>query len=187
MSALDLTTAGSLRSRPRSRALTLTEIIVVVFLASLIMGASLFLWRRTGSTVQKGSAMIDMQQTLRAISGSLRSDIRTMVSLDECSSGRLALTALRGGRPVAITYSLDAAKGTLSRSEAGGPRKLFQPTGLVAAIRFSALPSLREARTVVMALDLVARPTGNKAPASELTIVDQFTTRSFEPPFEHVP
>lgn len=187
MSALDLTTAGSRRRKPWPSAFTLTEIIVVVFLASLIMGASLFLWRRTGTTVQKGSAMIDMQQTLRAISGSLRSDVRTMVSLEECGPGRLALTALRGGRPVAITYSLDATRGTISRSEAGGPRKMFQPTGLVAAIRFSALPSVHEARTVVMALDLVARPTGSKAPASELTIVDQFTTRSLEAPFEHVP
>ena len=175
-------------SRPssrRPRGFTLTEIAVVALLATLMIGAAILIWSRTGSITHKGAGLLDLQQILQAITHSLRSDIRTLVSVKSCEPTKLTFLVRRKDRDVEITYRFDEGKRTLIRNEGDSAETDFHGAHQVKAVSFEAKPGIQDFEYLEVALELET-PAPKGAPASSLAVVHRFSSRSLNSPFEVV-
>lgn len=171
--------------RTREPGVTLVEILVVFTIGVLVIGGGVLLWGRTGRTVVKGEEMMDLQLALRAIDGRIRSDVRTLVVMKSCTGGKVAFVARQKGKEVQISYQFDEKARTLIRKATGSPDTDFQAPGLVGSVEFVPLPSVPGFESLQMALELLSvEKKGN--PGSRLAVVNQFSSRSREPPFEIV-
>lgn len=169
----------------RPSGVTLAEILVVVVLATLVMGAGLLVWGRTSRTVVKGEEMMDLQLALRSINERIRSDVRTLVAVKSCSKDKVSFTARKKGKEIQVAYRFDEGARTLVRTADGAPESFFNAPGLVSSVEFRAQPSVEAFESLELTLELRSvEKRGN--PGSRLAVVSQFSSRSREPPFEIV-
>lgn len=188
--------------RPRSdrsvwqatRGLSVIEIMVVIALSSLIMLGGSVLLSRTSRGYKKGTDMINTQVLLDSIVERLRTDIRSLVLLEEAKPHRLKFVANLRGEPRRIVYEYQPDTRTLTRSErgAGGPTAAnslnsdsdtnFRGVGLVMALGFVAVMDPQDASRfhhLDLAIQLLSNEPGH-GPGSSLSIMCHFYSKCLE-------
>lgn len=162
---------------------TLTEVLVVVVLSAVVLGAAVLMMGRTTASFRKGSEMIDVQQLLKAITDRMRSDIRGMTRLVGCSDEKLVFTVNRDGVECEIQYEYDGGGKVLTRRESGsGGMTDFHGRGMVTGVRFQARPSVEQVAWINASFKLQAVDLAG-APATSLSFVCQFVSRCLGPTF----
>ncbi len=193
-------TAVATSRPPRARrGLSVIEIMVVVALASLVLLGGSVLMSRTSRGYKKGTDMINTQVLLDSIVERLRTDIRSLVYIDQPKPHRLEFIANLRGEPRKILYEYDEAKKTLTRTETGVAGAVpsgggtpvntdnktdFRGAGQVMALVFDAVvdpPMSKNFHHLDLAVQLMSDEKGT-GPGSRLSIMCHFYSKCLESP-----
>ena len=175
----------------RCKAFTLVEIMVVAFLAMVLFGSSMIVFRSSTMHVQKGTEMLDAQALLDRIEHVVRRDIRRLRRLLSCTATHISFILIDRGQEVQVEYIFDRAKKSLQRRESRGEslgeasskNRILGEPGKVEECRFACLVT----KEVFERLDLLlqintdrrtSEPNSNTN--TRLTVASQYTSRCRE-------
>lgn len=159
--------------------MTLVEIGIVVVLSAMVLLGATVLSNRTTVHFRKGSELLDTQVLLESIVERLRSDVRSLAAVRECSGQRFVMATVQDGIPAEVAWEYDAARLCLLRRDASGAADLHS-TGKIDGVLFVAQPATGDFRYLKLYLQLHAQELGSKTP-SRLSLVGEFHSRCLRP------
>lgn len=101
---------------------TLIEIVIVVAIASIVIGMAMLVMNRTTLQFKKGTDMVNIQRLMDLIVERIRTDVRALKRIEksECGDNKFTFWAISDGEEKKISYIYDAIKQTLFRTSKDG-------------------------------------------------------------------
>lgn len=97
-------------------AVTMMEICIVVALSSVILGVGFAMMTRSNKQFKKGNDMINIQRLMDNIVERIRSDVRSLKKVHECTEHSLKFDVIKNGEDATINYRFDPDEQTFYRS-----------------------------------------------------------------------
>ena len=168
------------------RAFTLVEVMVVGFLAMILFGSGMLIFRGSTLHVQKGTEMLDAQALLDRIEHQLRHDVRRLRTIESCTEHQVSFFMANRGQDTRVEYRYDPHQKSLQRTEQGPPARarLVGDRGTIETCRFSALVTddVFERLDVLLQINTDSRPEATPDHRNtRLTVAAQYTSRCRKP------
>ena len=125
-------------NRFSKRAITLTEIVIVILITSVIMGVGMAMMRRSNIQFKKSNDLISIQRLMDNIVERIRSDVRSLKRVKKYDKNSISFVVLKASdgtintdddeksedsesdlNEITITYLFNPEENTLYRSEEG--------------------------------------------------------------------
>lgn len=105
------------RATKSKKAVTLTEIMMVVLISSVIMGIVMSMMRRNNIQFKKSNDLINIQRLMDNIVERIRSDVRSLKKVISYDSNSVKFEVIKGGSKAIITYEYKPDEDTFFRHE----------------------------------------------------------------------
>ncbi|MBF0408467.1 MAG: hypothetical protein HQM10_14040 [Candidatus Riflebacteria bacterium] len=160
---------------------SVVEIMIVAALSSMILLAATLIMGRSTRTFKKGTDMLNTQVLMDGIVDKLRSDVRSLVRLVECTDNSVEFIMITENGEETVKYVWEKDKQTLFRTDSKFPNFNFHGAGQVKSFLFQPVPDKKSFHYLNVAMQLRSDEKGAKdIKESRLSIVCQFSSKCLE-------